>query len=104
MSENHVKIQDENEKKMTNNLPKINTPVKSLRYPDADHIFIDGKVSSPYPSARKLMSAVDASDESSVEKEGLKKEINSLRIIIGILGFILSILSSYIIYTVYIKK
>ena len=104
MSENHIKIQDNNEKKVINSLSKNNTPVKSLRHPDADHIFIDGKASSPYPSTRKLMSAVDASEQLSVDKEELNKEIKKLKIVIGILGFILSILTSYIVYMWYINK
>ena len=104
MSEHHIKIQDNNDKKVINNQPKINTPVKSLRHPDADHIFIDGKASSPYPSTRKLMSAVDASELLSVDKEGLNKQIRRLKILVGILGFILSIMTSYVIYKFYINK
>ncbi len=99
-----VKILDDNEKKETNSQPaKIgSTPVKSLRHPEADHIVIDGKVSSPYPSTRKLMTAVDASEE--IPLEGLRKENNKLKMIIATLSFVLSILSSYILYILYIKK
>ena len=106
MSVNHVKILDDNEKKVTNSQPaKIgSTPVKSLRHPEADHIVIDGKVSSPYPSTRKLMTAVDASEEIPLDIEGLRKENNKLKMIIATLSFVLSILSSYILYILYIKK